>query len=51
MKAKIRFELSKEKEKDSYNIEFVKKIQQGDEDLKDGKGRSVTLDELEKLWK
>ena len=50
MKAlKIKFELSKEKS--PYNSEFVKKIQQGDDDLKNGKGRNVTLEELDSLWK
>lgn len=51
MKAlKIKFELSKDIEK-PYNPEFVKKIKQGDEDLKNGKGRTVTLQELDSLWK
>jgi hypothetical protein len=51
MKAlKIKFELSKEEVK-TYNPEFVKKIKQGDEDLKNGKGRTVTLEELDSLWK
>ena len=50
MKAlKIKFELTKEKS--PYNSEFVKKVQQGDEDLKNGKGRKVTLEELDSLWK
>lgn len=45
----IKFELSKEKS--PYNSEFVKKIKKGDEDLKKGKGRTVTLEELDSLWK
>ncbi|MEA5127258.1 MAG: hypothetical protein VB074_03675 [Proteiniphilum sp.] len=50
MKAmKIKFELSNEKS--PYNPEFVEKIKQGDEDLKNGKGRTVTLEELDSLWK
>ncbi|HRN54974.1 MAG TPA: hypothetical protein PLL71_00905 [Agriterribacter sp.] len=50
MKAlKIKFELTKDKS--PYNPEFVKKIKQGDEDLKSGKGRTVTLEELDSLWK
>ncbi len=50
MKAlKIKFELSQEKS--PYNPEFVGKIEQGDEDLKNGKGRTVTLEELDSLWK
>jgi len=28
-----------------------KKIKQGDEDLKNGKGRTVTIEDLESLWK
>lgn len=34
-----------------YDPDFVKKIQQGDEDLKQGKGRTITLEELDSLWK
>lgn len=34
-----------------YNPEFVKKILQGDKDLKEGKGKKITIDELNKLWK
>ena len=51
MKAlKIKFEISKETES-PYNAEFVDKIKDGDEDLKNSKGRVVTLDELENLCK
>jgi hypothetical protein len=46
---KIKFEISKEDE--NYNPEFVEKILQGDKDIADGKGKKVTLDELNKLWK
>lgn len=50
MKAlKIKFELSGEKS--PYNSEFVEKIKQGDEDLKSGKGRTLTMEELNELWK
>ncbi|MEZ4880061.1 MAG: hypothetical protein R2801_07855 [Chitinophagales bacterium] len=50
MKAlKIKFELTKEQS--PYNTDFVKKIEQGDEDLKKGKGRKTTIQELDKLWK
>lgn len=50
MKAlKIKFELTKEQS--PYDPEFVKKIQQGDVDLKNEKGRAVTLEELDSLWK
>lgn len=34
-----------------YNPEFVKKIKQGDKDRIAGKGRKITLDELNSLWK
>ena len=49
MKAlKIKFELSKEADK-PYDPEFVKKIKQGDEDLKNGKGTTVTLEEFHNI--
>ncbi len=49
MKAlKIKFELKKE---DTYDPEFVKKIEQGDIDFKAGKGRKITVKELNDLWK
>ena len=49
MKAlKIEFELSKEE--NPYNPEFVEKIQQGDEDLKNAEGQAVTFEELDGLW-
>ncbi len=49
MKAlKIKFEVSKEK---PYNPEFVAKIQKGRQDYKDGKGKVMTIDELNALWK
>ena len=48
MKAlKIKFELTKDQS--PYNPEFVEKIKQGDEDLKNGKGRTVSLEELDNL--
>jgi len=49
MKAlKIKFEISKDK---PYNQEFVAKIKQGDKDIKAGKGRKVTAEELNNSWK
>ncbi len=49
MKAlKIKFELTKET---PYNPEFVDKILQGDKDFVAGKGREVSLEELNNLWK
>jgi hypothetical protein len=51
MKAmKIKFELAPETES-PYKPEFVEKILQGDQDFEAGKGRKVTLDELNALWK
>ncbi|MET4082355.1 hypothetical protein ABIB40_002313 [Pedobacter sp. UYP30] len=51
MKAlKIKFELSKDEEK-PYDSEFVKKIKQGDEDLKNGKGRKMTVEEFHNMCK
>lgn len=46
---KVPFE--KAKDKSPYNPEFVKKILKGDKDIKDGKGRKITIDELNDLWK
>ena len=46
---KVPFE--KSKEESPYNPEFVKKILQGDKDIKEGKGRKITIDELNDLWK
>lgn len=47
---KIKFEVTKE-EKSPYNTEFVEKIKRSQKNFKEGKGRSVTLDELDNLWK
>lgn len=46
---KVPFEETNEKK--PYNPEFVKKIKEGDNDRKAGKGRKVTLEELNSLWK
>jgi len=49
MKAlKIKFEVKK---KSPYDPEFVTMIKQDEEDLKNGKGIKMTLDELENLCK
>lgn len=45
-KMKIKFEVTKE-----YDPEFVAQILQGDEDLKAGKGKIVTIEDLDALWK
>jgi len=45
------FKISFETEEKPYNPEFVAKIQKSREDLKAGKGRVTTLDELDSLWK
>lgn len=48
MKAlKIKFELRKEEQ--AYDPAFVEKIQQGDENLKNSKGRTITRTELDAL--
>ncbi len=49
MKAfKIKFEIAKEK---PYNPDYVTKIEHGDLDKKDGKGKKVSIEELNSLWK
>lgn len=45
---KIEFEVLKDQ---VYNEEFFKKIRQGDKDFEDGKGRKVTMNELNDLLK
>ena len=45
---KIQFEMTNEK---PYNPEFVAKIKKSKPDYKEGKGRTVTIDELNALWK
>lgn len=49
---KIKYSISKSKEMDSaYSPEFVDMIRQGEQDLKDGKGVSMTIEDLEALCK
>ncbi len=50
MKA-LKIKLKIPKSKSPYNSEFVAMIQQSDKDLKNRKGKKVTLKELEDLWK
>lgn len=45
---KIKFEITKQ---NPYNPAFVAKILQGDEDKKAGKGKKITIKELDNLWK
>ena len=45
---KIKFEITTSK---SYNDGFVNDILQGDEDIKNGKGKKITLDQIDDLWK
>lgn len=40
-----------EKEAKPYNPEFVKEILEAREELKQGKGVKITLEEIDKLWK
>lgn len=54
MKAlKIKFEVKKENRisPETYNPEFVAKIQKSRQDYKDGKVKVITMDELNALWK
>ena len=44
------FEIEKEAEK-PYNPEFVKEILEAREELRQGKGIKVTIEEIDKLWK
>jgi hypothetical protein len=45
---KIKFEFSKG---ETYNPEFVAKIEKARQDYKDGKGTSYTSEQLNTLWK
>ncbi len=45
---KIKFEVTKDK---PYHPEFVADILQGDKDIQAGKGKKITLNELDNLWK
>lgn len=45
---KIKFELSKV---ETYNPEFVAKIEKARQDYKQGKGKIYTIDQLNELWK
>ena len=45
---KIKYELTNEL---AYNAHFVSKIQKSRQDYKKGKGKTMTLDELNQLWK
>ena len=47
---KVKF-VPAEEENAPYNPEFVAKILKGREDSKNGKGRNVTMNELNALWK
>lgn len=44
------FEIVEKKEK-PYNPEFVKEILEAREELKQGKGIKMTIEEIDKLWK
>lgn len=50
---KIQFEVTKASgmPPKPYNPEFVAKIKKSQQDYKEGKGRTVTIDELNALWK
>ncbi|MFW5725413.1 MAG: DUF2683 family protein [Bacteroidota bacterium] len=44
----IEFELDKES---SYNEDFVSMVKEAEQDIKDGKGKNITSDEFDDLWK
>ena len=44
-------EISFESEEKPYNPKFVAKIEKSKEDKKAGKGRTSSIEELDKLWK
>lgn len=46
---KIKFEITTEEK--PYDQAFVDSILQGDRDLKAGKGKKITIEELNALWK
>ena len=49
---KIKYSITKSIKKESpYNPEFAAKILKGDKDFKEGKGISMTMEELENLCK
>ncbi|MEA3495709.1 MAG: hypothetical protein U9R42_06710 [Bacteroidota bacterium] len=45
---KIKFEIANKK---PYNEDFIKTIQQGDEDIKNNKGKKITIEQIDDLWK
>ena len=45
---KIKFEIKTSK---PYNDDFVNTVLQGDEDIKNGKGKKITLGQIDDLWK
>ena len=45
---KVKFEFSKD---ETYNPDFVAKIQKARQDYKDGKGTVYTSDQLNAIWK
>lgn len=44
------FEIAEKVEK-PYNPEFVKKILEGEKEIREGKGIKMTMEELNALWK
>jgi hypothetical protein len=49
---KIKYTINKAKEADSPNKpDFVAMIKQGEKDLNNGKGSSLTMEDLEKVYK
>lgn len=46
----IKFEV-RQPGKSPYDPEFVDMVLQGDKDLKEGKGKKISIDDLDALWK
>ena len=47
---KIKFEITPE-QIPHYNDEFVAAILEGEKDRKEGRGKKITVEELDQLWK
>lgn len=47
----LKIKIAESKEESPYDPVFVAKIKAGDEAMKKGKGRKMTIEELDNLWK
>jgi hypothetical protein len=46
---KMKFEISKDE--DDYDAEFVKKIEKSKKEIAEGRGISMSVEDIKKLWK